>query len=111
MKKEEHEVPLSKFNLEAAFTLRKKCSVVTDDYLLEADDFEQETWENTDDTDWSAAYTADHFTIPELLSELYNLAKAEMEREEKYSRKWCRLNQICNEAEGWQVVDSDYTRV
>ena len=84
---------------------------MTDDYVLEADDFEKETWENTDNTDWAAAYTADHFTIPELLSELQTLAKAEMEREEKYSRKWCRLNQICDEAEGWQVLDSDYTRV
>ena len=105
-KHEDVEVPYKDFDVMVGFALEKQCKINTDDYGVVFDDFEKEAWEDTSNTDWARAYEESHYTIPELLHELEQYVKKEMQFVEPCSGRGRELKRILNDVQGWEQIDS-----
>lgn len=102
----EREVPYKDFDVLVGFALEKKCKINTDDYDVEYDDFEKESWDDTSNTNWGQAYEESRYTILELLNELRHYVEKEMQFVEPCSGRGRELKRMLNDLQGWEQIDS-----
>lgn len=100
--------PYRDFDVKVSFTLEKECKVNTDDYYVECDNFQKESWINTDLTDWETEYDNSHYTITEMLDELRKYIENEMRMVEPCSGRGRELKRMHNDCQGWELVKSNY---
>lgn len=109
-------IPEVEFTITTSITLSKTVSVFTDDYIPEFDDENGSQDCNTSETDWEAAYTSNHYTVPQLLDKLreyvqkdldnvHNIAETEHKDEAFLRRKYERLIEECSD---WIVDEEAY---
>ena len=101
-------VPEKDFDVEVSFVMRKVAKVTTDDYVPEYDEEDGHTYQNTENTDWGNAYESSCYTIQELLHELENYVKEDLERYKGNHAKEHKLNALLEDCQGWTVEDIDY---
>lgn len=84
----------------------KNCSVYTDNYWIEADN-EGYTETHLEDgyADIKRLYTEQHKSIPELLAELCKYINGELAGGNVSRQRKEELEQMLEDAEGWQVDD------
>lgn len=105
-----NDYPYMDFDVKVSFTLEKECKVNTDDYLVEHDDFQKESWINTDFTDWETEYDNSHYTITEMLNELRKYIENEMRMVEPCSGRGRELKRMLEDCQGWELVESNYEK-
>lgn len=114
-------IPDKEFEIQVSQTLVKTCDVVTDKYIPGASGVDYDSddeggcvaigWQEPDDTsdvDWEKEYKDQHYTILELLAELENMAKKELESISPKSSRGRELKNIIEECQGWELDDSEY---
>lgn len=114
-------VPEKGFDIIASQTLVKTCEVVTDKYIPGASGVDYDSDDeggcvaigyqepdDTSDVDWEKEYKDQHYTILELLAELENMAKKELESISPKSSRGRELKNIIEECQGWELDDSEY---
>lgn len=104
-------IPEQDFEVDVEYVLQKKnVKVTTDDYCQE---FEYETGcvnANTEDTDWENAYNnSGHFTIQEMLDELKEYVKADMQTCSPNTCKGAHLKRLLEDCDGWELYDKSYS--
>ena len=99
------------FGVDVEFVMQKKdVTVTTNDYIPEFDEEDGHTYANTEETNWENAYDqSGHYTIPELLQELENYIKADLERYKGYRTKERQLKEMLESCQGWEVYDKSFT--
>lgn len=115
----ECEVPEQDFDIEVTVTLKKTCTVTTNDYIPGASgcDYEQDEdgchavgWQEDDDTsctDWNKAYKESCYTIPQMLEELKKYVEREIdERKAIGERVPNKLKQLLGDCTGWEEDDT-----
>lgn len=115
------DVPEKEFEIQVSQTLVKTCDVITDKYIpgpsgvdYDSDDeggfvaISYQEPDNTSDVDWEKEYKDQHYTILELLAELENMAKKELESISPKSSRGRELKNIIEECQGWELDDSEY---
>lgn len=101
-------LPYKDFDVDVSVTLEKTCKVNTDDYLVECDDFFEESWINTNDTDWEKEYENNHYTITEMLDELRKYIEKEMCMVAPCSGRGRELKRLYNDCQGWELTNAHY---
>lgn len=102
-------VPERDFEVDVEYVLQKKdVLVTTNDYVPEFDEETGHTDANTLETDWKKAYEDGHYTIPELLEELKNYIKEDLERYKGSSIKERQLKEMLEDCEGWELAGCYY---
>ena len=105
----EKEVPYRDFHLNAEYILQKKNVLVNSNaYVPEYEDETGHTYANTDDTNWEDVYNESHYTIQELLQELENYIKQDLERYKGSSTKERQLKEMLEDCQGWEVYDKTF---
>ena len=103
------DVESREFDIECTFVMRKVVTVTTNDYELEIDDENGHEYTNTDNTDWAAAFDdSGHFTIDELLDELREYVKADMETCSPNTCKGAHLKRLLKACDDWETVDEKF---
>lgn len=115
----ECEVPEHDFDIEVTVTLKKNCTVTTNDYIPGASgcDYEQDEdgchamgWQEEDDTsgtDWNKAYKESCYTIPQMLEALKKYVEREIdERKAIGERVPNKLKQLLEDCTGWEEDDT-----
>ena len=105
-------IPERDFEVDVEFVMQKKAvPVTTDKYNPEYDEEDGRTYANTDDTNWEDVYDeSGYYTIPELLQELENYVKEDLERYKGDTRKERHLNAILESCQGWEVYDKSFNK-
>lgn len=113
-------IPEKEFEIQVSQTLVKTCDVITDKYIPGPSWVEWESDEegghaigchdpdDTSDTDWEQEYKDQHYTILELLAELEEMARKELENTAPNSLRGKELKNIIDECQGWELDDSEY---
>jgi hypothetical protein len=98
------------FFVDVEYVLQKKnVKVTTDDYIPEFD-IETGYDANTDDTNWENAYNnSGHFTIQEMLDELKEYVKADMQTCSPNTCKGAHLKRLLEDCDGWELYDKSYS--
>lgn len=104
-------IPEQNFEVDVEYVLQKKnVKVTTDDYCPE---FEYETGfvnANTEDTDWENAYSnSGHFTLQEMLNELKEYVKADMQTCSPNTCRAAHLKRLLEDCDGWELYDKSYS--
>lgn len=115
------DVPEKEFEIQVSQTLVKTCDVITNKYIpgpsgvdYDSDDeggciqIGYQEPDDTSDVDWEKEYKDQHYTILELLAELENMAKKELESISPKSSRGRELKNIIEECQGWELDDSEY---
>lgn len=101
------------FFVDVEYILQKKnVKVTTRDYRPEVVTKDEEIVEplDTSDTKWENAYNeSGHYTIPELLQELENYIKEDLERYKGSRTKERQLNEMLKDCQGWELYDKSYS--
>lgn len=104
----EEVVPNATFDCIIKQTLSKNVKVTTNDYNPERDDEDGNIYYNTENTDWDAAYRDDgHYTILELLDELKEYVKHDMDNSAFNSGRYRHCKRILEEIDGWECDESN----
>ena len=114
-------IPEKEFEITVSQTLVKTCDVITDKYIpgasgvdYDSDDeggcvaISYQEDDDTSDVDWEKEYKDQHYTILELLAELENMAKKDLESISPKSSRGRELKNIIEECQGWELDDSEY---
>lgn len=104
----EPSIPEKEFDVEVSFTMRKVVTVTTDDYTPEFDEEDGHIYDNTENTDWDKAYNNSCHTIQELLRELENYVKEDIERHQGCTTKVNRLKRLLEDCQQWEIEDVNY---
>lgn len=103
-------IPERDFDVDVEFTMQKTVTVTTNEYQPEYDEEDGNTYANTDDTNWEDAYDeSGYYTIPELLQELENYVRQDLERYKGNKTKERQLNALLESCQGWNVNDKSFT--
>lgn len=102
----ETELPDKDFKIDVEFFLRKKnVEVSTDDYIPEYDEEDGYVYVNTSETNWNEVYNSNHYTIIELLAELENYIKQDIERYKGSKTKERQLNEMLSDCKDWELLE------
>ena len=103
-------IPERDFEVDVEYVLQKTAvKVTTDDYSPEFDEETGHVDANTEDTDWENAYNnSGHFTIQEMLNELKEYVKADMQTCSPKSYKGAHLKRLLEDCDGWELYDKSY---
>lgn len=100
------------FFVDVEYILQKKnVKVTTRDYRPDVVTKDEEIVEplDTSDTNWENAYNeSGHYTIPELLQELENYIKEDLERYKGSRTKERQLKEMLEDCQGWEMYDKSY---
>ena len=104
-------IPEQDFEVDVEYVLQKKAvKVTTDDYSPEFDEETGHVDANTENTDWENAYNnSGHFTIQEMLDELKEYVKADMQTCSPNTCKGARLKRLLEDCDGWELYDKSYS--
>lgn len=104
-------IPEKDFEVDVEYVLQKKAvTVTTDDYRPEFDDETGHVDANTENTDWEDAYNnSGHFTIQEMLDELKEYVKADMQTCSPNTCKGAHLKRLLEDCDGWELYDKSYS--
>lgn len=105
------EVPEKNFTIDVTCVLEKKgVNVTTNDYQPEVVIRDEQVVEplSTENTNWEQAYKECRYTIPELLQELENYIKQDLERYKGSSSKERQLKDMLEDCQGWNVYEETY---
>lgn len=104
-------IPERDFGVDVEFVMQKHdVTVTTDDYIPEFDEEDGHTYANTEETNWENAYDQSGcYTIPELLQELENYIKADLERYKGSRTKERQLKEMLESCQGWEVYDKSFS--
>lgn len=95
------------FDIECEFVMRKAVTVTTNDYVPEIDDENGHEYANTENTDWATAFeNSGHFTINDLIDELREYVKADMETCAPNTGKGAHLKRLLEACDGWECESS-----
>ena len=101
------------FLVDVEYVLQKKnVKVTTKDYKPEIVNKDEEIVEplDTSDTNWEDAYNnSGHFTIQEMLDELKEYVKAEMQTWSPNTCKGAHLKRLLEDCDGWELYDKSYS--
>lgn len=109
-----NEIPVEEreFDVEVEYVMRKECKVTTDDYVPEIDDENGHEYANTENTDWDAAYeNSNNYGIPELLLELEQYIKQDLERYKGSKNKERHLKEMLESCQEWEVIESNIKEI
>ena len=100
------------FGVDVEYILQKKnVKVITKDYRPEVVINDEEIVEplDTSDTNWENAYEeSGHLTIQELLNELKEYVKADMQTCSSNTCKGAYLKRVLEDCDGWELYDKEY---
>ena len=100
------------FLVDVEYILQKKnVKVTTKDYKPEVVIKDEEIIEplDTSDTNWENAYEeSGHLTIQELLNELKEYVKADMQTCSPNTCKGAYLKRVLEDCDGWELYDKEY---
>jgi uncharacterized Fe-S center protein len=100
------------FLVDVEYILQKKnVKVTTKDYRPEVVINDEEIVEplDTSDTNWENAYEeSGHLTIQELLNELKEYVKADMQTCSPNTCKGAYLKRVLEDCDGWELYDKEY---
>ena len=100
------------FLVDVEYVLQKKnVKVTTKDYRPEVVINDEEIVEplDTSDTNWENAYEeSGHLTIQELLNELKEYVKADMQTCSPNTCKGAYLKRVLEDCDGWELYDKEY---
>lgn len=100
------------FLVDVEYILQKKnVKVTTKDYKPEVVINDEEIVEplDTSDTNWENAYEeSGHLTIQELLNELKEYVKADMQTCSPNTCKGAYLKRVLEDCDGWELYDKEY---
>ena len=100
------------FLVDVEYILQKKnVKVTTKDYKPEVVINDEEIIEplDTSDTNWENAYEeSGHLTIQELLNELKEYVKADMQTCSPNTCKGAYLKRVLEDCDGWELYDKEY---
>lgn len=100
------------FLIDVEYILQKKnVKVTTKDYRPEVVTKDEEIIEplDTSDTNWENAYEeSGHLTIQELLNELKEYVKADMQTCSPNTCKGAYLKRVLEDCDGWELYDKEY---
>lgn len=100
------------FLVDVEYILQKKnVKVTTKDYKPEVVTKDEEIVEPLDisDTNWENAYEeSGHLTIQELLNELKEYVKADMQTCSPNTCKGAYLKRVLEDCDGWELYDKEY---
>ena len=100
------------FLVDVEYILQKKnVKVITKDYRPEVVINDEEIVEplDTSDTNWENAYEeSGHLTIQELLNELKEYVKADMQTCSPNTCKGAYLKRVLEDCDGWELYDKEY---
>ena len=101
------------FLVDVEYVLQKKnVKVTTKDYKPEIVNKDEEIVEplDTSDTNWEDAYNnSGHFTIQEMLDELKEYVKADMQTCYPNTCKGAHLKRLLEDCDGWELYDKSYS--
>ena len=101
------------FLVDVEYVLQKKnVKVTTKDYKPEVLNKDEEIVEplDTRDTNWEDAYNnSGHFTIQEMLDELKEYVKADMQTCSLNTCKGAHLKRLLEDCDGWELYDKSYS--
>lgn len=101
------------FLVDVEYVLQKKnVKVTTNDYKPEVVNKDEEIVEplDTSDTNWEDAYNnSGHFTIQEMLDELKEYVKADMQTCSSNTCKGVHLKRLLEDCDGWELYDKSYS--
>lgn len=101
------------FLVDVEYVLQKKnVKVTTKDYKPEIVNKDEEIVEplDTSDTNWEDAYNnSGHFTIQEMLDELKEYVKADMQTCSPNTCKGAHLKRLLEDCQGWELYDKSYS--
>lgn len=100
------------FLVDVEYILQKKnVKVTTKDYRPDVVTKDEEIVEplDTSDTNWENAYEeSGHLTIQELLNELKEYVKADMQTCSPNTCKGAYLKRVLEDCDGWELYDKEY---
>lgn len=107
----EVEVPERDFEIDVEFVMRKSVTVTTNNYVPSYPDEEGYVEPaDTSDTNWEDVYNeSGHYTVPELLQELENYIKEDLERYKGNRTKERQLKEMLEDCQGWELYDKYYS--
>ena len=101
------------FLVDVEYVLQKKnVKVTTKDYKPEVVNKDEEIVEplDTSDTNWEDVYfNSGHFTIQEMLDELKEYVKADMQTCYPNTCKGAHLKRLLEDCQGWELYDKSYS--
>ena len=104
------DVPERKFDIECECVLRTVVAVNTNDYVPETDDDNGHEYANTENTDWQHAFeNSGHFTIQDLLDELREYVKEDMEKCLPNTGRGAHLKRLLAACDQWETIETSYT--
>ena len=102
-------IPERDFDVEVTITMSKVVTITTDNYMPEYDEEDGHTYANTENTEWDTEFrNSGCFTIPDLLSELKEYVKADMETCSPNTTKGAHLKRLLEACDGWDVIEKNY---
>ena len=107
----EQSVPYRRFSIEVSYTLRKEVVVTTDDYVQEYDYESCCPCINTEHTDWERAYLYGHYSLSQLLDQLKEYVRKDIEETSKrkgMTQRVMNLHDLLKDCEDWEVVEEEY---
>lgn len=109
----EKKVPEREFPVVVVCTIYKmNVQVSTSDYIPEIDE-DEDSYANTENTDWATAYKRDHYTIPQLLNILQGYVIKELRDDKVVKTKNYKdkLKHILDDCDGWILDSESYDEV
>ena len=91
--------------------LRKDVTVTTDDYVLEYDYESCCEYADTKDTDWERAYLYGHYTLSQLLDQLKEYVRKDIDEtmeKDGMTQRVKNLHDLLKDCEDWEVVEEEY---
>lgn len=85
--------------------LEKVCSITTDDYIPDGDEYEMNP--DFSCTDFDKEFDDQYHSIPELLQILKGYIEKDMENYPENSHKRRHLKELADECGGWEVTNVD----
>lgn len=104
-------IPERAFKVDVEYVLQKKAvPVTTNKFNPEFDEEDGYMYANTEDTNWEDVCNENgHCTIPELLQELENYIKKDLERYKGNHAKERQLKKMLESCQGWEVYDKTFS--
>lgn len=92
------------FDVSVSVTIAKKTRLTTNDYSVEYDEEDGRLYYITDDTDWQKSYEDSEPSVLEMLEELKDYIKKELDENKDIDHiRKRKLQYMLDAAEGWDI--------
>jgi len=99
----EQEIPEKTFDICISQSLSKNTKVVTNDYapVVDQDKDGHYEYDDTSDTDWQAAYKANHLTPIQLINKFKEMLTIHLPDPVSDTKRYMKFKHLIKECEGW----------